>query len=346
MLNRRTTLATIGALAVAMASPPLGASAAMPSRRLPPRLKRGDKVGLAAPAAFVADRFGLEELDHVITAMGLKPVHGEHVLERNGYLAGDDRARASDLNRMFADPEIRAIFAVRGGWGVQRMLPYVDWEIVRANPKLVIGYSDITALHLAIAKQAGFTTIHGPNASASWPQDVWEAFRAIAFDASTQTYNMPEMPEAMLGMRGPRARTFGKGKARGRLLGGNLTVLASLVGTPWLPDFTGRLLFLEDIGEAEYRIDRMLTQIGQAGILDACEGVVFGECTRCSNPDGGLGNFTLYEVLDHHLGRLGKPAFQGPRFGHISDNFPLPVGTMAEIDANAGTIRLLEAAVA
>ena len=150
----------------------------------------------------------------------------------------------------------------------------------------------------------------------------------------------------MLGLRGPRVRTFTGGTARGRLLGGNLTVLASLVGTPWLPDFTGSILFLEDIGEAEYRIDRMLTQLGQAGIFEACAGVVFGQCTNCTNPGDGFGNFTLYEVLDHHLGRLGKPAFQGAQFGHTADNFPVPVGTMAEIDADAGTIRMLEPSVA
>ena len=189
MLTRRNTLAGFGAMAAMMASPPLGA--ASPRRRLPPRLREGDQVGLVAPAGFVADRFGLEEVDHVVRGMGLVPVHGRTLLARNGYLAGDDNARAADFNSMFADPDVRAVFTVRGGWGAQRILPLLDWEAIRGNPKLLIGYSDITALHLAIASRAGFPTIHGPNASASWPQDVWQAFREIAFEGKAPTYAMP-----------------------------------------------------------------------------------------------------------------------------------------------------------
>jgi muramoyltetrapeptide carboxypeptidase len=314
--------------------------------RLPPRLREGDTVGLVCPAGFIADRFGLEQVEETIRAMGLVPKAGKHLLDRYGYLAGQDRDRAADINRMFADPEVRAVFAVRGGWGSQRLLPHLDWKTIRANPKLLVGSSDVTALHLAIAARAGFATIHGPNAAYSWPNAAWEDFRALAFEAATPTYEIIAGSWGGLSVRDPRVRTFGKGKARGRLLGGNLSVLSALAGTPWLPDFTGAILFLEDTNEAEYRIDRMLAQIAQAGILKAVAGVVFGQCTNCRNPGNGYGNFTIYEVLEQHFAPLGVPAFQGAQIGHIAGQVPIPVGVAAEIDADRGAIRILAPAVA
>jgi len=237
------------------------------------------------------------------------------------------------------------VFAVRGGWGCARMLPYLDFKTIRANPKLLTGFSDITALHLAFAARAGFTTIHGPNAASGWGKLSWDSFRAVAFDGATPTYVNPVGTEDRLVPRSGRIRTFGGGKASGRLLGGNLTVLTALMGTPWLPDFTGAILFVEETNEAEYRIDRMLTQLSLAGILPKLAGFVFGQCTSCTATGVSYGGFTLSEVLQQHLAPLGIPAFQGALFGHIANQFSLPVGARAEIDADAGTIRLLEPAV-
>ncbi|MDO9487859.1 MAG: LD-carboxypeptidase, partial [Sphingomonadaceae bacterium] len=197
-----------------------------------------------------------------------------------------------------------------------------------------------------IAAKAGFTTIHGPNASSAWGKLSWDAFRAVAFDASTPTFGTPIGTDDRLVQRSGRIRTFTPGKASGRLLGGNLTVLGALMGTPYLPDFDGAILFLEDVDEAEYRIDRMLTQLRLAGILGRVAGVVFGQCTDCRAPAGTTNGFTLSQVLQQHLAPLGVPAFQGALFGHVADQYPLPVGVRAEIDATAGTIRLLESAVA
>jgi muramoyltetrapeptide carboxypeptidase len=159
------------------------------------------------------------------------------------------------------------------------------------------------------------------------------------------TYSLSPYAGANLAGREKPVKTFHGGKARGRLLGGNLSVLSALVGTPWLPDFTGAILFLEETNESEYRIDRMLTQLALAGVLDKVAGVVFGQCTHCENPDGGYSNFTVYEVLDRAFAALGVPAFQGAMIGHIAAQVSIPVGVMAEIDADAGTIRLLEPAV-
>ena len=337
-LDRRMMLAGMGGALVAAKSPPS-------IMTKPPRLRPGDTVGLIEPAGFTDDAFDLEIVRETIAAMGLKPKPARHLVARYGYLAGKDAERAADVNTMFADPEVRAIFAVRGGWGCARILPYLDFPMIRANPKLLVGFSDITALHLAFAARAGFTTIHGPNAASSWPQFSWDAFRAIAFDGATPTLLNPQAKEDRLVPLTGRVRTFHGGRASGRLLGGNLTVLAAMMGTPWLPDFNGAILFLEDVDEAPYRIDRMLTQLALAGVLGRLSAVVFGQCTGCAPSGPSYGGFTLSEVLEQHLGPLGIPAFQGAAIGHIANQFSLPLGVSAEVDADAGSIRLLEPAV-
>ncbi|WP_375195780.1 LD-carboxypeptidase [Sphingobium sp.] len=344
-MNRRALMALLGAaMAVpkALAAAPAGAR---PGIVKPPRLRSGDTVGLIEPAGFTDDAFDLDMVKETIIAMGLKPKPAKHLVDRYGYLAGTDADRAADVNAMFADPEVRAVFATRGGWGCARILPYLDFAKIRANPKLLIGFSDITALHLAFAARAGFVTIHGPNAASSWPRFSWDAFRALAFDGATPTLTNPEGHEDRLVQRNGRIRTFRSGKANGRLLGGNLTVLSTLMGTPWVPDFEGAILFIEDVSEQPYRIDRMLTQLSLAGVLGKVAGVVFGQCTECGPSGASYGGFTLSEVLQQHLGALRVPAFQGAQFGHVASQFSLPVGCRAEIDADAGTIRLLEPAV-
>jgi muramoyltetrapeptide carboxypeptidase len=343
MLSRRTALQALGAAALLPMAIPAAAQAAT---RKPPRLRPGDTVGLIQPAGFIADPFELQFAVETIRAMGLVPKLGRHLNARHGYLAGTDAERAADVNAMFADREVRAIFAARGGWGCARILPHLDWRSIRSNPKLLVGFSDITALHLAIAAKAGFATIHGPNAGASWGRLSWDAFRAIAFDGATPTIQNPPGTSEQLIQRSGRIQTHRAGRASGRLLGGNLTVLTGLIGTAYLPSFDGAILFLEDVEEAEYRVDRMLTQLALGGTLARVAGVVFGQCTRCTGTGPSYGGFTLSEVLGQHLSQLGIPAFSGALFGHISDQFSLPIGIRAEIDAEAGTIQMLEPAVA
>ncbi|WP_082456272.1 LD-carboxypeptidase [Novosphingobium sp. Leaf2] len=347
-LTRRRALFQIGGAACVL--PGIGAFARTATPPMahdmvrPPRLRNGDVLGLVAPAGFVADRFGIDEIGATVRAMGLEPRFAPHLTTREGYLAGSDTVRAHDLMAMFADDGVRAIMAVRGGWGSARLLPYLDFAAIRRKPKLFAGFSDNTALHMALAR-TGIVSIHGPNASTSWPPASWESFRQIAFEGAMPTYATPSYSGPNLGGRGSGARTFRGGKARGRLLGGNLSVLTALVGTPYLPDFTGAILFLEETNESEYRIDRMLTQLALSGILGKVAGVVFGQCTHCENPDGGFSNFTVYEVLDRRFASLGVPAFQGMMIGHVAGQISIPSGTMAEIDADAGTLRLLEPAV-
>lgn len=332
-------------LAGLLAAPGL---AAAPRGTMPLRGKRlapGDTIGLIEPASASTEPFDLTLVEETIRALGFKPKRAAHLLDRYGYLAGQDRDRASDVNAMFADKSVQAIFAVRGGWGCARLLPYLDYDLIRANPKPLMGYSDITALHMAIQAKTGLVTFHGPNASSAWGRQSVDSFRPLAMDAAMPTYANPVASEDRLTQKKWRTQTIRAGVARGRLLGGNLTVLSALVGTPYLPDFTGAILFLEDIGEAEYRIDRMLTQLALSGILRRVAGIIFGQCTDCKDKDPGLVNFTLSSLFEQHFAPLNVPVFQGAFIGHMPDQFTLPVGVMAEMDAAAATLKLLEPAV-
>ena len=329
MIDRRTALGTLAGAPLALALP---LSAAARDRKLARRISLGDTVGLVAPASAVSAS-AITASQHTIRGMGLVPKLGANVARTDGYLAGTDAQRAADLNAMFADEDIAAIFAIRGGWGGARLLELLDWEMIRRNPKLVIGYSDITSLHLAIAARAGFPTIHAPNASNSWPKASWESLWRLAFTG--------EMPVLDMGERGPSARTITPGRARGKLLGGNLTVLSTLMGTPWVPDFDGAILFLEDVNEAEYRIDRMLQQLDLAGVLKKLSGVIFGSCRSCASDDPGYAGLTLDTVLDQHLKPLGIPTFTGANIGHHRGQLSLPHCGEVEMDSEARTIRLL-----
>ncbi|GGD86785.1 peptidase U61 [Tsuneonella deserti] len=335
MIDRRAALGMAGALVLAGSFP---AIARPKPRRLPPFLNPGDTVGLVAPSSAVSSEDGLDRAEWWIRGMGLVPRFGAHVTDSYGYLAGTDSDRAGDLNAMYADPQIRAVFAVRGGWGAARILPLLDWDIIRDNPKLLIGFSDTTALHLAFARRAGYATIHGGSASNSWPRPGWESLWRLAFSGERTVLGGAEAEAGS----GRPARTIRGGVAVGRLLGGNLTILSTMMGTGWLPEFRGAILFAEDTGEAEYRIDRMLQQLRLAGVLQELAGIVFGQCTRCATRDAGYNGFTLDEVIDQYLAPLGIPAFTGANIGHVAGQLCLPSGAMVELDADARTIRLLE----
>ena len=334
----------------------LGATASLPSRahaaRRPPppvrpsRLRPGDTVGLVNPAGATWNPVDVDIVRESFEALGLRVVVGDHVLDRHGYLAGSDEDRASDLNRMLADDEVKGVICVRGGWGCARLLPLLDFDAVRKNPKVLLGYSDITALHAAIHARTGLIMFHGPVGISRWSRFNVDWLRRVVFDGEAVTFeNDREFnPEQTLAQRENRTRLLTPGIARGRLLGGNLTVLSAIVGSEYLPDFTGCVLFLEDVGEAPYRIDRMLTQLELAGILGKAAAVVFGNCSDCT-PGEGFGSLTLDDVLVEHLQPLGVPAWHGAQFGHIDEQFTLPVGAEVEVDATWGTIRMLAPAV-
>ncbi len=307
----------------------------------PPGLAKGQTIGLVTPASAVPDRNGVENFGDYLQRKGFKVKMGQHVFDSEGYLAGTDQERAADINRMFADPEVDAIIAVRGGWGGARILPLLDYRAISQNPKILLGYSDVTSLLLGIHAKTGLVTFHGPVGLSDWNCFTRRHFRRVLM--KQRTYKLrggPRNNEDLLMGR----YTITPGKASGKLLGGNLTVMCGLAGSDYLPDFTGAVLLLEDVGEAVYRLDRFLTQLSLAGILQKVSAVVFSTCNDCQ-PEQPKDNFTLREVLVQHLQPLGVPAFYGTRVGHIEKQYTLPIGARIEINASRGHIKLLEPAV-
>jgi muramoyltetrapeptide carboxypeptidase len=316
----------------------------MPMLR-PPRLQTGDIMGLVAPSGASFDPDEEAYGDENVRALGFVPRRGRHTMDQFGYLAGRDEDRAADINAMFADPMVKAILCTRGGWGAARLLRHLDYGLIRANPKPVIGLSDVTGLHLALQARAGLVSFHGPTAAGAWGPIAVASLKEVLMQAGTPTWSAPRSEEARLVPRRWRTVAITPGVAQGRLIGGNLTVLSALVGTPFMPDLKGAILMLEDINEAEYRIDRMITHLSLAGLLDGIAGFVFGQCTDCTDSGGGYGGFTLSTILQQHIKPLGVPAFYGAAFGHIADQPLLPLGCDVELDANARTLRLLAPAV-
>ncbi len=312
--------------------------------RRPARLRAGDTVGIVDPASATWDPVDVDIVVESLAALGLKVKLGAHLLDRHGYLAGPDEARAADVMAMFTDPAVKAVHALRGGWGCARLLPHLDFDAIARHPKILLGYSDLTALLLPVLAKAGFVTFHGMNGSSEWNRFNVGWFRRVLMDGEAVTMSNPMDAGELLAPVENRIRTITPGVARGRLLGGNLTVLTSLVGTGLLPDFRDAILFLEDVQEAPYRIDRMFTQLGLAGILREVRAVIWGRCTRCS-PGEGFGSLTIGDILRDHVAPLGVPAWEGAQIGHIARQFIMPLGVEAEVDATAGTIRLLTPAV-
>lgn len=308
------------------------------------RLVPGDVVGLVDPASATWEPIDIDIVEDTLTALGLVAKRGAHLLDRRGSLAGTDRDRAADVMTMFTDPAVKAVLPVRGGWGCARILPHLDFDAIRRNPKILIGYSDLTALLLSIHARTGLVTFHGPNGASKWNETSADFFRRVVLQGEAVTFANPRDKGETLAQTEYRTRTITAGVARGRLLGGNLTVLTALLGSPFLPDFRDAVLFLEDVHEAPYRIDRMLTQLALAGVLKGARAVVWGTCHECE-PDAGFGSLTIPDLLDDHVRPLGVPAWRGALIGHIDRQFTLPIGAEVEVDATAGTIRMLGPAV-
>ncbi|WP_291779680.1 LD-carboxypeptidase [Cecembia sp.] len=308
---------------------------------LPNALQRGDKVGLISPSAATADRIQFKFAQETLEALGFEVVLGLHWKNRRGHLAGTDAERAEDLNKMFADSSIKALICIRGGSGAARILPLIDYKTIQRNPKPILGYSDITALHCAIHTQTGLITFHGPNGTGSWNSFNVQQFEKMFFEKELVAFENEQVKGDDLIVKQNRIQTIRSGKASGKILGGNLTVLTALSGTPYFPDFKNSILFLEDIGEDPYKIDRMLSTLALNGTLSKIKGFIFGQCTDCS-PSGGYGSLTLDDILDDYILPLNIPAFRGAMIGHVSKQFIVPVGAQIEMDADAGTFRLLD----
>lgn len=300
----------------------------------PSPLRPGDTVALVSPSGPVpAER--LDAAVAVLTGWGLSVRVGEHALARDRYLAGADRQRLADLNAALADPEVRGVLTIRGGYGMQRIIDGVDLEPLRRDPKLVMGFSDVTALLLAIWRETGLATVHGPVAAQfDRGADTPTALAAYAALFGTGPVTLtPDPMEATSAVRVP-------GTATGPLIGGNLCLLAASAGTRHAPDLTGAVLLLEEVAEVPYRVDRLLTQLLRAGMLDGVAGVAVGQFTDCA--DGWPG--TVADVLAERLGGLGVPVLGGLPIGHGPENTAVGHGCAAVLDADTGTLTVASAA--
>ena len=347
-MQRREFLQSAAVVSAAAALPVSSSRTAdAPAVLKPRRLSAGDTVTLVAPANATFEPADLQIATETLEALGFKVKVGAHLLDRHGYLAGDDKARADDINAAFADPSVNAVIAIRGGWGSARVLPYLDFDAIRRHPKIITGFSDVTALLLSIHAKTGLVTFHGPLGLGQWDAYSLDYYKRVLLNGEEVTYtNKKDLsPRNALVQVDYRTLTITPGKARGPLLGGNLTVLTTILGSPYLPDWDGCIFFCEDVHEDFYRIDRMLTQLKLAGVLSKIKGFVFGGCSQCGPGDGNFGALTLEEIFEDHIKPLGVPAWKGAMIGHGQPQWTLPEGVQVEIDATAGTIQLLETPV-
>lgn len=296
-----------------------------------PVIRAGARVALVAPAGPLR---GEEDLQHAmdnVRSFGWEPVPGRSVLACAGYLAGTDEQRLGDLNTAIADESVDAIWCIRGGYGAMRLLDRVDYAGLRKRTKALIGYSDITALHAAIATRCDMVSYHGPTAR-----------------APLTPFSRDSLERALHGAdpfgQCASAETLHAGRARGRLVGGNLALLCALSGTQFEPSYAETILVLEDVNEPVYRIDRMLTQLRLAGQLSRCRGIVFGQFTDIprDSPEESVDSRNLEDVLDEIAASLRIPCIVGAPVGHIADQWTFPLGMDVELDATERTLRILE----
>jgi muramoyltetrapeptide carboxypeptidase len=344
---RAAGIAGAGALASA-ASPKTTPTAAPPAVRSmvkPRTLKAGDTIGLITPSSYVFDTWRIDlAAQRLESALGVRCRLGKNIKARHGYMAGSEKERLEDLHAMFSDPSVAGVFCLEGGYGSERLLPGIDYDLLRKNPKILLGYSDITGLHLAIGKKSRLVTFHGPIATGNMP--AWSlANLKKALFSSEPIGELTNPPEEDASWPSFPLHTVAPGKARGPIAGGNLTLVSTTMGTPWELDAKGKILFLEDTGEAPYRVDRMLTQLKLAGKFEECSGVVWGTCTECTASKSSYEiNLSLSDILDEILGSIGKPVLAGLLFGHTKEKSTLPMGVEAELDAAAKKVSIVEPA--
>ncbi len=299
-------------------------------------------MGVITPCSPVFDPNSLAEIEPTLRHFGLVARIGKHVGKRTTSLQADLAARLDDLHTMFADPEVKAIFA-SGGYGASQILDKIDYDLIRHNPKIFIGFSDVTALLLAIHQQAGLVTFHGPTTFSTLNEYSQDSFKRALF--STEAIGKLTNPDPENTFRpAHRIRTVYPGTASGRLVGGNLSLIAATMGTPYEIETEDRILFLEDVAEDNYRIDRMLTQLYLANKFEKVKGIIWGECRRCDdNFDTSI--YSVGEVIDNILQPLQIPVISGLTIGHTADKLTLPLGVLAKLDADEGSLTILESAV-
>jgi muramoyltetrapeptide carboxypeptidase len=304
---------------------------------LPPRLRPGDLIGVISPASPPHDSARIARGIDYLLSRGYRVRIGNGVGLRSGYFAGSDRVRLQDVHDMFEDEHVHAIFCTRGGYGSARLLQEMDYDLVQAHPKILVGFSDITALTMGLLARSGLISFAGPMVAAELADDIPSLVETALWDMLSRPAMQRELE------LGSAARTMRAGRAEGPLVGGNLSVLCSLIGSSWLPSFDGAILFIEDIGERVYRIDRMLLQLKYAGILDRLAGIALGSFTAI--PESAADR-ALDEVFEEYFLPLNIPVLHGLPFGHIREKITLPVGARVRLDAGKCTLTVIQPVVA
>lgn len=304
-------------------------------------LRSGDCIGILAPSSYTSEN-DFEGSVELLKEQGYRLKFAPSSKAMYEHFAGTDRKRAEDINNFFKDDEVKAILCVRGGYGSARILDKLDYEMIAKHPKPLIGFSDITALHIAIGQRSGLATVHGPMfVSFTTPNFDSDYTRRNFFDGLQRVEPLGEIPMP----DEHKLETVIAGEAEGIITGGNLTVLTSLVGTPYELDGRGTLLLIEEVGESPYRIDRMLNQLWQNGLLSRINGILIGDFVKCDHNDNDpyrINDFTLEQVLKHYARLAHKPVIKGVPSGHAKYNLFLPFGVNAAMKANEdGTASLV-----
>ncbi|MCK9424951.1 MAG: LD-carboxypeptidase [Ignavibacteriaceae bacterium] len=345
-MRRRNFLSAVGVASASLVlSPRITFAESFTKTIKPKKLQTGDTIGLISPGGFITEQ-QFEEAKTNILSLGFSVVAAKNILNRYGYLAGTDKERADDLHEMFGNKKIDGIVCVRGGYGCARVLDFLDFNLIKNNPKILIGYSDITALLYGIFSQTGLIGFHGPVATSTFNEFSVNNFKNVLMNPQKQISLQSAVEDAIKNEYKPFV--IRSGKAKGKLVGGNLSIVASLIGTKYDVDTKGKIIFLEEVGEEPYRVDRMLTQMIQAGKFKHASGVALGVFTKCeSKPDqSGIANsFSLPEVLRERLFQLRIPVLYGLSFGHVVNKFTLPFGINVALDVDNQKLTLLEKAV-
>lgn len=307
----------------------------------PQRLKQKDLIGIISPASSPDEYLRVERGVKYLESLGYRVTVGKNVGKNHGYLAGTDEERVDDLHSMFKDKNVKAIFTVRGGYGAFRLLDKIDYRIIKNNPKIFVGYSEITSLQMAFFEKTGLITFAGPMVGVDFYDEVSQ-FTAENFWAtitSNKKIGKLAFPEDQ------KLPFINKGIASGRILGGNLAVFAALLGTEYFPNLTGKILMIEDIGELPYRIDRMLNQLRLAGAFKKIKGIILGRFVDCNEHDPAKKTLSLGEVIQHYLEAIKVPSVYTFPHGHIKDFITIPFGIKVILNATRGTVEFAEAAV-
>ncbi len=308
--------------------------------RIPKALKKGDTIGLIGASSPTPPE-NLPKAIEAIENLGFKVVVGETCRERHGYLAGKDDLRAREVNEMFRNSDIDGIFCIRGGYGAAKILPYLDLEMIKENPKVFAGYSDVTALHIVLNQQCDFVTFHSPMPSTEFirtemDEYTWNSFTSSVMETERNNYFLENADGNPMNVLVP-------GEATGQLVGGNLTLVTSSLGTPYEIDTKGKILFLEDIDEYERSVDRMLTQLKLAGKLDDAAGILLGAWTNCGpqNPDKPEHSLRLQTIFEEILVPTGKPILMDITCGHVLPTMTLPLGKTITFNTDTKNIKVI-----